>query len=274
MVIERKPDGRIRICLDPTELNKSIRREHYPMPHLDDMIHLLSGADTFTKLDAKDGYWNVKLTDASSYLTTFNTPWGRYRYTVLPFGLKMSQDVFQMKQDETYNECPGIIGKADDITVFGKGEDNHDLHVHEAMERTRSANITLNFDKIMFKQPRVKFFGNVYSKDGVEPDPDKIKAIQDLRRPEDKSELRTLLGMVGYLQKFLPKLSKITLPLREMDKNNVVFTWDDNHQTCFDKIKSLVANAVTLSYYERKKPVILPGWQKTDYFVRAPKTSP
>ena len=96
MVVEHKPNGKLRICLDPTNLNKAIRREHYPSPHLDDLTHRLKGADTFTKLDAKDGYWNIKLTESSSYLTTFNTPWGRFRYTVLAFGLKMSQDVFQI----------------------------------------------------------------------------------------------------------------------------------------------------------------------------------
>ena len=184
----------------------------------------LQGADTFTKLDAKDGYWNVKLSESSSYLTTFNTPWGRFRYTVLAFGLKMSQDVFQMKQDEAYSGCNGIIGKADDITVYGKGEKSHDMHLHEAMEASRAANITLNYSKIMFKSPSVKFFGNMYTKDGVKPDPDKIQAIVDLRRPEDKSELRTFLGMVGYLQQFLPNLSELEKPLREMDKSNVLFT--------------------------------------------------
>ena len=197
MVVEHKANGKLRICLDPTNLNKAIRREHYPSPHLDDLTHRLAGSDTYTKLDAKDGYWNVKLSEKSSYLTTFNTPWGRFRYTVLAFGLKMSQDVFQMKQDEAYAECNGIIGKADDITVYGKGNQDHDTHLHEAMEASRAANITLNYKKIEFKKPAVKFFGNVYSKDGVQADPDKVKSIVELRRPEDKSELRTFLGTVG-----------------------------------------------------------------------------
>ena len=77
MVVEHKPNGGIRICLDPTDLNRAIKREHYPSPHIDDLAHRLKGADMFTKLDAKDGYWNIKLSETSSYLTTFNTPWGR-----------------------------------------------------------------------------------------------------------------------------------------------------------------------------------------------------
>ena len=264
MVIQHKPNGNVRICLDPTNLNKAIKREHYPSPHLDDLTHHLKGADTFTKLDAKDGYWKIRLSEASSYLTTFNTPWGRFRYTVLAFGLKMSQDVFQMKQDEAYDDCPDVIDKADDITVYGKGGEKHDEHLHEAMEASRAANITLNYRKIMFKQPAVKFFGNLYTKDGVKPDPEKIQAITDLRRPEDKSELRTFLGMVGYLQQFLPKLSELEKPLRDMDKSHVMFTWDANHQKCFEGIKELVAHAVPLAYYDRKKPVVL----QTDYSTK------
>ena len=264
MVVEHKQNGKIRICLDPTNLNKAIKREHYPSPHLDDLTHRLKGADTFTKLDAKDGYWNIKLSNKSSYLTTFNTPWGRFRYTVLAFGLKMSQDVFQMKQDEAYEHCSGIIGKADDITVYGTGAKSHDVHLHEAMEASRAANVTLNYRKIVFKKPSVKFFGHLYTKDGVKPDPDKIQAITDLRRPEDKSELRTFLGMVGYLQQFLPGLSELEKPLRDMDRSHVLFSWDANHQKCFEEIKRLVSGAVTLSYYDRSKPVTL----QTDYSTK------
>ena len=176
----------------------------------------------------------------------------------------MSQDVFQMKQDEAYAQCNGIVGKADDITVYGNGDGNHDAHLHEAMEASRAANITLNYKKITFKKPSVKFFGNIYKKDGVKPDPEKVQAIVDLRRPEDKGELRTFLGMVGYLQQFLPKLSELEKPLREMDKRNVAFTWDANHQRTFEEIKKLVATDVILAYYDRKKPVVL----QTDYSTK------
>ena len=94
-MVER-PDGRMRICLDPTDLNKVIKREHYAAAVVQDKAHLLNGSDTFTKLDLKDGYWHVKLDEESSYLTTFNTPFGRYRFNMMPFGLNVSQDIFQM----------------------------------------------------------------------------------------------------------------------------------------------------------------------------------
>ena len=257
LLVETKPDGKMRICLDPSDLNRAIKREHYPVPVLEDLIPELAGSDTFTKLDAKDGYWHVKLNEKSSFLTTFNTPFGRYRYLRMPFGLRMSQDVFQRKIDEIYGPCTGAIGIADDVTVHGKGDKDHDLHLHEAMERTRQANICLNYDKISVKKSYVKFFGNVYSADGVKADPDKVAAIQALRPPECRSELRTFIGMVNYLSQFIPRLSECTAPLRELDSNSVTFTWNETYQEVFENIKRLVAEDMLLAYYDRTKAVTI-----------------
>jgi hypothetical protein len=99
IVIREKPNGRLWLCLDPKYLNKAIMRDHYPTPTLEEITPKLAGARVFSKIDARNGYWNVKLDDESSYLTTFNTPNGRYRFLRMPFGLRMSQDVFQFKID-------------------------------------------------------------------------------------------------------------------------------------------------------------------------------
>ena len=175
MVVETKSNGDIRVCLDPTDLNKALLREYHPIPIVDEIVPELNGSDLFTKLDLKDGYWHVKLDKDSSYLTTFSTPYGKFRYERLPFGLCVSQDIFQYKVDETYGTCEGTIGISDDITCHGKGNKEHDYRLHAAMERTREANLCLNYDKITVKQPSVKFFGNIYSS---EADPDKQRPPQ------------------------------------------------------------------------------------------------
>ena len=261
MTVTTRANGSIRICLDAGELNKVIKREHYVAAVVQDKAHLLNGSDTFTKLDLKDGYWHVQLDEESSYLTTFNTPFGRYRYLVMPNGLNVSQDIFQMKIDETYDGCRGVIGIADDVNVHSKGDRSHDYNLHEAMERSRKSNVSLNYEKIDMKKESIKFFGNIYTKDGVKPDPDKVAAINKLRPPETKSELKTFLGMVNYLQQFIPHLSQHTSPLREIEKKGVDFYWDVNLQSSFDNIKALVAADVTLSYYDRTKPLTI----QTDY---------
>ena len=90
----RKSDSTICPCLDPHNMNKAIIHEHYIAPTLEEISHKLSSATVFSKLDAKDGFWSIHLDTASSYLTTFNTHKGCYWYVYMPFGLKMSQDVF------------------------------------------------------------------------------------------------------------------------------------------------------------------------------------
>ena len=160
-----------------------------------------------------------------------------------------------MKIDEVYGPCEGAIGIADDITVHGKGEKQHDLRLHEAMERSRKSNMALNYDKIVLKQKSVKFFGNIFSGKGVKADPDKVKAIKSLRPPENRSELRTFSGMINYLQQFIPNLSEHTAPLRELDKDGTVFVWNDTYQEVYENVKSLVSEDITLAYYDRTKPV-------------------
>ena len=125
------------------------------------------------------------------------------------------------------------------------------------MEKTRKANLCLNYEKVTVKQPSVKFFGNIYSSEGVKADPDKVKAITELRPPETKGEVKSFLGMVNYLQKFIPRLSEHTSLLRGLERKGVHFTWSAEHQESFDNIKDLVRNCMMLSYYDRKKEVTL-----------------
>ena len=112
----------------------------------------------------------------------------------MPFGLKMSQDISQKKIDQTYEKCKGAVGIADDIQVFGSDQ-IHDLHLHEAMERTKKADIKLNYDKCIVKSRSCSFFGNIYTPEGVKPDPSKIDIIKRVEAPSTKQELQSILGM-------------------------------------------------------------------------------
>ena len=218
LVVREKKNGRLCLCFDPKDLNEAIKREHHLIPTLKEITPNLTGAKLFSKLDARNGYWNIKLDEESSYLTTFNTPFGRFRCLRMPFGLRMSQDIFQFKIDETYRNCHGAIGIADDITVYGKNDKERDLHLHEAMERTRKAGFKLNDEKCVMKTKECNFFGMLYTPDGVKPNPDKIRAIEGMETPKDKKELHTFLGMATYMSFFVSKLADHTAPLRDLLK--------------------------------------------------------
>ena len=136
LVVREKPNGGLRVCLDPRDLNKAIRREHYHVPTVESVTTKLHGSTLFSRLDAKSAYWNVELDEESSYLTTFNTHRGRFRYKRMSYGLNSSQDIFQKRMDQTFERCKGAIPIADDIQVFGT-DNNHDTHLHEAMEESQ-----------------------------------------------------------------------------------------------------------------------------------------
>ena len=115
LTFSRKANGKLRICLDPKDLNQASKRTYHKMPTLEEITHQFSGARVFSKLDARHGYWSIELDSESSYLTTFNSPFGRYRFQKLPFRLKVSQDIFQEKMDMILEQCPGTLGIADDV---------------------------------------------------------------------------------------------------------------------------------------------------------------
>ena len=212
-----------------------------------------------TVLDCKKGYWHQELDEASSYLTTFNTEFGRYQYTVMPFGTTIAGDVFQRKLDQCFGHLQNIIVIADDIMVVGKQPNHkyHDLALTTLLNTTRKCNVCLNYEKLQYKQREVEFFGEMYTLDGQKPAQSKIKAIQEMPPPQCKKQVQSFIGMVNYLSKFSARLSKLTELIRELCKKKVPFNWGLEHESAFHLIKKEIAAAQILAYYNPNKPTIL-----------------
>ena len=120
MAVVEKADGSLRICLDPKHLNKAIKREHFQLPTIEDITTRMANAKWFTKLDANRGYWQIPLDEESQLLSTFNTPFGRFCYQVIPFGIKSAQEVFQKRMSQHFSDLEGVKTDIDDITVHAK----------------------------------------------------------------------------------------------------------------------------------------------------------
>ncbi len=247
----RKASGKLRVCLDPRDLNASLQRTHHRAMTVEEVTHKLSGAKVFSKLDAKDGYWSIELDFESSLLTSFSSPSSnqRYKFKRLPFGLCVAQDLFQEAMDAITRDLQGVISIADDICVYGKDNEEHDTNLHNLMAQARSHGLVFNPDKCSIKVPEITFFGAVYSKDGVRPDPARTREIQGLPAPFNKQKVMSFLGMVQYLAPHIPHLSDLTAPLRELTKKDTEFIWTQTHQAAFDRIKKTIAEASTLSYF-------------------------
>ncbi|KAK2717586.1 hypothetical protein QYM36_006382 [Artemia franciscana] len=218
MVMVEKKDGSIRLCIDPVDLNKSIKRPHYPIPTLDDVTSKLHRAKVFTKLDARSGYWSILLSDDSSYLMTFSTIYGRYRFKRMPFGIISAQDEFQQRMEDAFEGLEGFEIIIDDMIVYSDTQEEHDKRLAAILERALVKGIRFNKEKCEFSVSRVKYFGHVISSEGMQPDPDKIRAINNMPSPSCREELQTFLGMINYLAKYIPSLSTKNKKLHDLTK--------------------------------------------------------
>ncbi len=258
MVTVLKSDKKkVRICLDPKDLNNAIEREHYPMRTIDDITDKLTGAKYFSKLDANCGYWQIQLDDESAKLTAFNSPFGRYEYLRLPFGVCNAPEVFMRKMSETFDDLPGTEIIMDDILVYGSTEKDHDQNLEKVLQRCREKNIKLNKQKCQFKVQEVKYMGHTVTAQGLKPDDNKIKAIQAMQSPTDKKGLQEILGMVTFLARWVPNLSTVTAPMRQLLEKDVVFEWGEAQDQSFKEVKKLLTCAPVLQYYDVSKPVQL-----------------
>ena len=250
---------KLHICLDPTNLNKAIVHEPYHFRTPEDIAHLLAEACVMTVCDCKKGYWHQKLDEASSYLTTFNTELGRYKYTIMPFGITVAGDVFQRKLDQHFGQIEQVIVIADDIMVVGNQTNHrdHDVALTNLLETARKSNICLNYDKLAYKKTEVEFFGEMYTTDGCKPAQSKVTAIVEMPLPTSKKQVQSFIGMINYLSKFSARLSELAEPIRELCKDKVPFNWGPEHQAAFKQMKHEIVRAPILAYYNPKKETVL-----------------
>ena len=254
MVVAMKNE-KIRICLDPKDLNKVIKREHHPMRSVEEVTREIPNATVFSKLDAKSGFLQIKLDEDSSKLTTFNTPLGRYKWLRLPFGLKCSPEIFQKIMDQMLEGIDGAFVIMDDILIAGTDLKQHDEILKEVLRRATDYNLKLNMEKVRVRQKSVEYCGHIISAEGLRADPEKIKAVREMPKPHDKESLRRFLGFVTYLGKFIPNLSQVDQPLRQLLKTENIFQWEDQQEKAFNKLKDLCVKAPVLQYFDVNKPV-------------------
>ena len=192
-----------------------------------------------TLKDTTSGYWHIVLDLASSLLTTFNTPWGKYRWLRLPFGLKIASDVFQeCCIDRVLRLLKGVHGIADGILTHGETEIQHDGRLLTLLETARMNNLSLNPDKIQFRSTDCKFFGHRLTPEGLKPDPEKVKAIVQMPPPQSIQSLQSFNGMMNYLKRFSPVLTELAEPLRRLQKESTIWAWESGQQQTFENIKT------------------------------------
>ena len=203
-------------------------------------------------MDASSGYWQIKLDEPSSKLLTFQTPFGRFKFNHLALGIKSASEVFQRKVGEIIEGLEGCKNNQDDIIIWGSSKVEHDKRLKAVLDRIQAANLKLNREKCVFGVQQLKFLGHTFTKNGIKPDESKVKAILEMPHPQSKQDLRRFMGMVTYLGKFLPNLSTISTPLRQLLQENILWHWTDEHSSAIQSIKKLITHSPVLKYFDPK----------------------
>ena len=253
-----KDDGSIRLCGDyKLTVNRASQDDQYPLPNVEDMFATLTGGKTFTKLDLRHAYAQVPLDDTSKVYTTINTPLGLFRYNRMPFGVSSAPSCFQRIIEGTLQGIPHTLARVDDILVTGENDDEHLANLTAVLSRLRTAGLRLKRVKCSFMEPSVTYMRFVIDAEGTHPTDEKVRALKAAPTPQNKSELRSFLGLLNFYRKFIPNLSTMAEPLNRLLRDNTPFDWTDAQQDAFDSTKAAVCSSSVLIHYDRSKPLRL-----------------
>ena len=257
LVIAQKKDGSLRLCLDPKSLNACIRREHFQIPTFEDISAELSGKKLFSILDQKDSYWQICLDHDSSLLCTFNTPFGRYRFLKMPFGISSAAEVQQKKTYQVFGDIEGVHIIADDMLIAAADEQEHDRIMRKVLERAIQYGVKFNFHKVQLKKTSIVYMGVVISSEGLKPDSAKVKAIVDMPDPQDKEGVKRLIGMLNFLSPFIPDKYSMIAPLRSLLKEDVPWHWDHEQEAAMGRVREILSSNPVLQLYDPSQPVTI-----------------
>ncbi|XP_045023117.1 uncharacterized protein K02A2.6-like isoform X3 [Daphnia magna] len=233
MLVVGKPDGDVRICLDPSDLNKAIQRQHFMVPTVEQLFGKIGKARYFCSLDAASGFYQIPLSDRSSYLCTMATPKGRYRFLRLPFGLVSAPEVYLQAMSELFGDLHGVLIYFDDFLVMGETMEELECNLRRVLVRCREKNLKLQLKKCQFFVQNLPWLGHVIGNGSLKLDPEKVEAIVKMPAPTDKNGLIRLLGM------------------------DAAWVWDAQQEQALNALKSAISSLPVLRLFDVSKPLVV-----------------
>ncbi|CAK1595308.1 unnamed protein product [Parnassius mnemosyne] len=258
IVLVIKENGDIRICGDyKITINPKLKREFHPLPRIEELFAKLSGGEEFSKIDLKNSYQQLRLTEDSRRYTAITTHLGTFVYRRTPFGLSCVPEKFQKIMEETLSGIPGTVVFLDDVCVTGATRNKHLSNLRAVLERLRTMGFTVKSEKCKFLQKSVKYLGFIIDKQGLHPDPKKMEAISNAPTPLNVTQLKSFLGLLNYYGKFIPNLSTILHPLHLLLNKGVNWKWTSKCEQAFREAKRALLGEKVLAHYEEGRPLVL-----------------
>ena len=247
------------MCVDLSRLNRFVKRERYQSPAPAHAIADIAAdnAKVFTKLDARKGYHQCPLDKESQLLTTFITPFGRFKFLCAPYGLSSISEHYNRRMDEAFAGLAGFRRIVDHLVIYDSNPIQHADHVRQFLQRCADCKITLNTDKWRFSQASVTFAGFILSEGGYRVDQSITDAIAKFPTPNNRTDLRSFIGLANQLSASTDSIATLLAPLRPLLSTKNDFVWSENQDQAFHKVKDALTTAPTLSFFDPSKPTRL-----------------
>ena len=238
------------MCVDYRKLNQLRQNDTIPLPRTDDVLEALGGAQWFSSLDLASGYWQMQVKEEDRSKTAFSTHRGQFQWRVMPFGLTNGPASFTRLMNLainglTWTHCLVYL---DDIVIWASTFEDHIRRLRLVFDRIRTAGLKLKPSKCHFLRKEVTFLGHLVSSDGIKTDPENVLAVQTWPAPVNVKELQSFLGLAGYYRKFIFGFSIIAESLCKLCRKNVPFSWQQEQQAAFEKLKDHLVSAPVLAY--------------------------
>lgn len=250
IVVARKKNGGLRICVNLSSVNKAIVPQRYPLPTMEELTERIAGSTLFSKLDLAWGYLQLELAEECRYISAFVTHDGVFQYRSLPFGLASGPSAFQQVVRHMLEGLPGCANILDDVIIYGRDCAEHDDRLRGVLSRLAKYGATLRADKCVLGQPEVDFNGHRVSAAGVRPLQSNVEALKRIPAPSNQRQLSRFVGAATYYAKFVPRFSELCQPFRPLLKADCEWSWSPDCQRAFDTIKAKIASPPTLAHFD------------------------
>jgi hypothetical protein len=248
LVPVRKKSGEIRLCVDFRNLNRSSKKDNYPLPKMEHILQRVTGASRISMIDGFSGYNQISVLPEDREKTTFTTPWGTFMYAKIPFGLMNAGETFQRAMDIAFigEKDKFVVIYLDDITVFSRSDREHCEHLKRVFLKCRKFGLSLNPKKSLFSMKEGKLLGHIVSAEGVRIDPSRVEAIQTLSLPRSRKEVQSFLGKINFLRRFVSNFAEMVKLITTMLRKGNEVRWTVESRNSFDQIKRALTEAPVL----------------------------
>lgn len=262
-VVPKKPDAsgkqKFRLTIDYRRINEKSLSDKFPLPNINEILDKLGKAQYFTTLDLANGFYQIEMNEEDIHKTAFTTDLGHYEFLRMPFGLKNAPATFQRVMNNILRGLQDEICFVylDDIIIFSTSLQEHIEKLKKVFERLRQAKFKIQLDKSEFLRKEVQYLGHIVTKDGIKPNPEKIRAVKSFPIPKTQKEIKSFLGLIGYYRRFIKDFAKITKPMTKCLKKDAKIQHTTEYVNAFEHCKNLLINAPILQYPDFSKPFIL-----------------